>query len=51
MARWTLIINDFMSRGSDLISKGGNRAIVATQLKKTFHRYATGFQKFGKSRQ
>ena len=40
-----------MSRGSDLISKGGNRAIVATQLKKTFHRYATGFQKFGKSRQ
>ena len=51
MARWTLIINGFMSRVSDLISKGGNRAIVATQLKQTFHRYATGFQKFGKSRE
>ena len=42
-----------MPRVSDLFSRmithGGNRATLAKQLKKVFHRYPTVFQKFGKT--
>ena len=53
IARWTLIINDFMSRVSHLISKMiaqcENRKTVTNQIKKAFHRCQTVFQKFGKT--
>ena len=46
IARYTLRINDFILRASDLFSrmivKGGNRAALTKQLKKAFHRYPTG---------
>ena len=52
IARCTLRFYNFIPRASDLFSRMvvqcGNRATLAKEPKKVFHRYSTAFQKFGK---
>ena len=50
-ARCSLRTDDVIPRDSDvfpkMIAQGGNRALLPKQLKMTFHRYPSVFQKSG----